>query len=321
MLSSLSSWWKKPALVIEKAEPQNSQNIAFLEATPNLDPGKAVGGGDINMSDTAFSPEISPSGQTIAEIESAERQGKVSLYVVRKGDTLPQIAKMFDVTVNTILWANDLGRKEALRTGQTLVILPINGIQHTVQKGETLRGIAKKYKGDIDEIVDFNGLAHNSVLSIGDTVIIPDGMEISVEVPKNTSTVVGPRNARSRMIAKYPVYSGYYTHPFPTMIRRSQGYHGFNGVDLAGRTGEPLVAAADGVVIIARSGGWNGGYGNYIIIEHPNGTQTLYGHMNVLYVAPGALVSKGQSIGENGSTGRSTGPHLHFEVRGAKNPF
>ncbi len=321
MLSALSSWWNKPAPISEKAEPQNSQNIAFLEAVPNLDPSKSVGGGDINMSDTAFSPEVSPSGQTIAEIEDAERQGKVSLYVVRKGDTLPQIAKMFDVTVNTIVWANDLNLKEALRTGQTLAILPVNGIQHTVQKGETLRGIAKKYKGDIDEIVDFNDLSSGQVLVVGDTILIPDGVEVLVETPKGAPVKKDvPKTARSRMIAKYPSYEGYYTHPFPTMNYRSQKIHGFNGVDLAGRTGEPILAAADGVVVISRSGR-NGGYGKYIIIEHSNGTQTLYGHMSVLYVAEGARVGKGQAIGENGNTGRSTGPHLHFEVRGAKNPF
>ncbi len=320
MLSSLASFWKKPAPVVEKAEPQNSQNISFLESTLSLDSDKSVGGGDINMSDTAFLPEVSPSGQTIAEIESAERQGKVSLYVVRKGDTLPQIAKLFDVTVNTIVWANDLNRKDALRAGQTLAILPVNGIQHTVQKGETLRGIAKKYKGDIDEIVDFNDLTRNSVLAVGDTVIIPDGIEIAVETPKGSSTVAGPKTTRSRMIAKYPSYEGYYTHPFPTMNYKSQKIHGFNGVDLAGRTGEPVLAAADGVVVISRNGR-NGGYGKYIIIEHSNGTQTLYGHMNALYVTEGVRIDKGQTIGEVGNTGRSTGPHLHFEVRGAKNPF
>ncbi len=321
MLSSLVSFWKKPAPVVEKAEPQNSQNIAFLESTLSLDSDKSVGGGDINMSDTAFLPEVSPSGQTIAEIESAERHGKVSLYVVRQGDTLPQIAKLFDVTVNTIVWANDLSRKDALRTGQTLVILPVDGIQHTVQKGETLRGIAKKYKGDIDDIVDFNGLAKNSVLAVGDTVIIPDGVEVAVETPKGTPTKKdAPKTARSRMIAKYPSYEGYYTHPFPTFNYKSQKIHGFNGVDLAGKTGEPILAAAEGVVVISRTGR-NGGYGKYIIIEHPNGTQTLYGHMNALYVAEGARVEKGQTIGENGNTGRSTGAHLHFEVRGAKNPF
>ncbi len=316
MFSSLVGFWKKPAPVAEKAEPQNSQNILFLEAATNLGPNKATGGGDINMSEDAFFPEVSPSGQTIAEIESDERQGKVSLYVVRNGDTLPQIAKMFDVTVNTIVWANDLGRKDALRIGQTLVILPVNGIQHTVKNGDTVQSISKKYKGDVEEIKAFNDIDLAKVLSVGDTIIIPGGEEPLADQSKST-----PKSSKSGIIARYPVYEGYYTHPFPDMVRKSQKIHGFNGVDLAGKTGEAILAAAEGVVVISRSSGWNGGYGKYIIIEHPNGTQTLYGHMSALYVGEGVRVRSGQQIGENGSTGRSTGPHLHFEVRGARNPF
>ncbi len=320
VLSSLSSWWKKPAPVIENAEPQNSQNISFLEATPNLNPNKAVGGGGINMSDTALYPEISPAGQTIADIDADENQGKVILYVVHEGDTLPQIAKMFGVTVNTILWANNLEKGAIIRTGQTLVILPVNGVQHSVKKGDTIESIAKKYKGDKTEIREFNDIDADHILAVGDTIIIPGGIEISIEVPRSTSAKAGPKTARSRMIAKYPSYEGYYTHPFPTMVRKSQKIHGFNGVDLAGKTGEEILAAADGVVVISRNG-WNAGYGKYIIIEHSNGTQTLYGHMNALYVEEGMSVRSGQQIGENGNTGRPTGPHLHFEVRGAKNPF
>ena len=118
-----------------KVEAQNSQTIAFLEAATNFDPNPAKGGGDITIvDDSALLPDSGPSG-TIADVESNEHQGKVSLYVVREGDTLPQIAKMFGVNTNTILWANDLGRNSALRTGQTLVILPVSGVQHTVQKG------------------------------------------------------------------------------------------------------------------------------------------------------------------------------------------
>ncbi len=285
----------------------------------HTDPNPSKGGGDITIvDDSALLSESGPSG-TISDIEARSRQGKVSLYVVRAGDTLPQIAKMFDVTVNTILWANDLGRKDALRVGQRLVILPVDGIQHTVQKGETLRGIAKKYKGDVDEIMAFNGLSKDDTLSVGDEIVVPAGVESVVEVPKGVQKNT-PKSAQTRTIAKYPSYEGYYTHPFPNMVRKSQKIHGFNGVDLAGKTGEAILAAADGVVVISRNG-WNGGYGKYIIIEHSNGTQTLYGHMNDLYVQEGTSVRSGQQIGENGNTGRSTGPHLHFEVRGAKNPF
>lgn len=320
--SDLFGWSNnKTSSLSTHAEPQNSQNIAFLEAATNVDPKKAMGGGDIIvLDDSALLPDIGPSG-TLADIESSEHQGKISLYVVRKGDTLPQIAKMFGVSVNTILWANDLEKGVSLREKQTLVILPVNGVQYTVKKGDTLRGIAKKYKSDIDEIITFNDLNPDHVLSVGDTIIIPDAEETSVA----TSSKTAPKSSSNTpRFAAYPAYTGYYTHPLPHS-RKTQGIHGYNGVDLAASAGTPVLAAADGTVVVSKfrttGNPWFGGYGNYVVIEHANGTQTLYSHMNTVYVSVGARVDKGQSIGEVGSTGKSTGAHLHFEVRGAKNPF
>jgi len=101
----------------------------------------------------------------------------------------------------------------------------------------------------------------------------------------------------------------------------SQGLHGHNAVDLAIGIGNPIDAAADGTVIIAKTGGWNGGYGNYVVISHSNGTETLYAHAEKLFVTPGEQVTQGEEIAKIGVTGETTGPHLHFEVRGAANPF
>ncbi len=111
-----------------------------------------------------------------------------------------------------------------------------------------------------------------------------------------------------------------YTHPLPG-AQRTQGIHGYNGVDLAAPAGTPILAAAAGEVIISRASGWNGGYGLYVVIKHPKGSQTLYATMSRTAVAAGDSVEQGQIIGYVGSTGRSTGDHLHFEVRGARNPF
>jgi murein DD-endopeptidase MepM/ murein hydrolase activator NlpD len=103
--------------------------------------------------------------------------------------------------------------------------------------------------------------------------------------------------------------------------RRTQGLHGNNAVDIAATPGTAIVASGNGTVLAARVGGYNGGYGNMVIISHANGVQTLYAHMREVYVRQGETVIQGQVIGGIGNTGRSTGPHLHFEVRGAKNPF
>jgi murein DD-endopeptidase MepM/ murein hydrolase activator NlpD len=102
---------------------------------------------------------------------------------------------------------------------------------------------------------------------------------------------------------------------------RTQGIHGYNGVDLGAPAGTAVRAAAAGQVIISKASGWNGGYGQYIVVKHANGTQTLYAHLSANSVAAGATVAQGQLIGAVGNTGKSTGNHVHFEVRGAKNPF
>jgi murein DD-endopeptidase MepM/ murein hydrolase activator NlpD len=102
---------------------------------------------------------------------------------------------------------------------------------------------------------------------------------------------------------------------------RTQGIHGYNAVDLANKIGTPVMAAADGTVTVAKMGGWNSGYGNYVVISHANGTQTLYAHAESLNVTMGQTVSQGDVIAYIGITGKTTGPHVHFEVRGAKNPF
>ncbi|PIQ67135.1 MAG: hypothetical protein COV95_00370, partial [Candidatus Zambryskibacteria bacterium CG11_big_fil_rev_8_21_14_0_20_40_24] len=114
-------------------------------------------------------------------------------------------------------------------------------------------------------------------------------------------------------------YDGYYIKPVNG--RRTQGIHGYNAVDLGAPAGSPIFAAAPGVVIISRNSGWNGGYGRYIVIRHDNGTQTLYAHNSENIVYEGTSVVQGQVVGYVGSSGKSTGPHVHFEIRGAKNPF
>lgn len=321
-LSYLGGKSDKSVVLSVRSEAQNSQTIAFLEGAVNFDPNPAKGGGDITViDDSAFISDSGPSG-TIADIESGDHQGRVSLYVVRPGDTIAQVAKMFGVTVDTILWANDLPRGASLRDGQHLVILPIDGVQHTVKKGDTLQSIAKKYKGDIDEILEFNDITAYQKLSIGDVVIVPNGKEETESVSASKST----SGSRSRTIAAYPSYEGYYTHPVPGG-HKTQGIHGYNGVDYGAPTGTSVYVAAEGTVIVSkfRASGCGrscgGGYGNYIVVEHPNGTQTLYGHLSAVYTSVGGRVDKGQMIGAVGNTGKSTGSHLHFEVRGAKNPF
>lgn len=277
------------------------------------------------VSGIAVAAEAGPLG-TIGSIdkEKANKQHQIAIYTVREGDTLSSIAKMFDVSVNTIRWANDsvLAGGSKLKVGSDLVILPISGVLYTVKKGDTLQSIANRYKADKDEIVSFNGLSVSGTLAIGDTITIPDGdaAVIAYATTPRTSVPANKNAPTSKLRGISTVaYDDYYTRPIDGV--RTQGLHGYNGIDFGAPIGTPIVAAAAGDVIIARSGGWNGGYGTYVVISHANGTQTLYGHMSKIIIESGERVYRGQTIGYSGNTGKSTGPHLHFEVRGAKNPF
>lgn len=293
---------------VYKSSNLNTQNMALLQAAVGPGGNDSEGGGEITIiCGTALLPDASPSNDFLKESHLGSDQ--ISLYVVREGDNISQIAQMFGVSVNTIRWNNDV-KGNVISEGQVLVILPVSGIKHTIKKGDTLASIAKLYKGDVSEIASYNNILSSDTLIPGEIVIVPDG-EIKVEVstPKNI--------ARGTSV---PSYSGYYIRPV-SGGRKSQGLHGYNGVDLAAPIGTSIVASAGGEVIVSRSSGWNGGYGNYIVIAHNNGTQTLYAHNSENLVFQGDRVSQGQLIGFVGSTGKSTGAHVHFEIRGAKNPF
>lgn len=264
----------------------------------------------VSIENNALVPEVGPLGQIYSTSTHKATSDQISIYVVRDGDTLSQIAEMFNVTVNTIKWGNDLS-SNVLKEGQNLVILPISGVRHTVVKGDTIASLVKKYKGNLEEILAYNDLSEGSSLVIGSEIIIPDG-EILAS-PVSSSVKIGSSN-------NLKDYSGYYIRPI-VGGKRSQGVHGYNGVDLAAPLGTPIIASADGEVIISRSSGWNGGYGSYIVIRHANGTQTLYAHNSVNNVSVGDFVSQGDVIGAVGKTGKATGYHVHFEIRGAKNPF
>lgn len=290
-----------------------------LTAAINLDPNPNKGLADTQtISDNALVAHNGPSG-SLADVASSTPPDRISVYVVHPGDTLGEIAKMFNVSVNTIIWANNLSGIKDVHTGDTLVILPISGVKRTIATGDTLKSIAKRYSADANEIAQFNGLDPLDPLVVGSTIIIPGG-----ELAPVVSTVKGSRlkfGKEPYLGGSGSIQDGYYSNPLPGALI-TQGLHGWNAVDLGAARGTPIHAAADGNVIVARANGaYNGGYGNYVVITHGNGTQTLYAHMKTVVATFGESVSAGQVIGYVGTTGASTGPHLHFEVRGAANPF
>jgi len=265
---------------------------------------------------------LTQSGETIIkpsiitnENGQVERSGTVE-YIVKAGDTVSSIAQSFGISVNTVLWANDLGAYSFIRQGDKLKILPTSGIIHKVASGESLQKIADKYNVSKDKIVLANGLASDSRLTIGQMIIVPDGKKIASVTTTRTNN---SSSVRLPSIIKDLVKPGAASiqgtkMQWPTVGYRITQYYSWRhtGLDIANKIGTPLYAAEDGVV---EKAGWNGGgYGNMILVNHGNGVKTRYAHASKLYVKVGDRVSRGEAIAAMGSTGRSTGSHIHFEV-------
>jgi LysM repeat protein len=315
---------------------KNSQNMDLLQAamSPTLaladkkekkagtnDTGSEIDdSANVNIvSDNALLPAAGPLTVSGGTDYSEIAEQPISVYVVRKGDAISQIAEMFGVSVNTILWANDMKKGDKLVEGDVLFILPVTGLEHTVTKGQTLKGIAKLYKADVGDIASYNGLTADAALAVGDKLIIPNA-EKSEESDKPVKSLSASIAKSTQYYQAHPTKNlgSYFINPVPG-YRLSQGIHDHNAVDLAIATGTPIRAAASGRVTLARMG-WNGAFGNLVIISHPNGVETLYAHQSKILVTTGQTVEQGQIIGYVGCTGRCTGPHLHFEVHGAQNP-
>lgn len=313
VFSLMEGLFNKKVLANSDDSALNSQNMPLLQAFSVLNLKDALGGGDTIIDANALVADVGPLGTSLdLEIPTSDQ---ISVYVVRPGDSLSQIADMFEVSVNTIRWANDLARGDTLKEGQVLVILPISGVRYMVKKGDTLAGIARAFKGDKEEIAQFNDLDSDGELVVGEQIIIPHGEIVPTPSPINNQSGKKVVTGNNRVDS-----TGYFIRPIRGGIR-TQGVHGYNGVDLASYYGAEIFSAANGVAIVAKEGGWNGGYGSYVVIRHNNGTQTLYAHLSEVMIGQGQEVVQGQVIGLMGSSGRSTGTHLHFEVRGSANPF
>lgn len=246
--------------------------------------------------------------------EEAAKEGprdKVIEYTIEQGDTISGIAQKFNISVATILWSNDLTYYSVIKPGKTLKILPTTGLLHEVKKGESLSAIATKYKSDIDKILEANKLTSADQVAIGNNLIIPDGVKPAAVITTNTtptSIFNAPKTTNTNANTNTKLL-------WPTSAKKITQYYWWKhaAIDIGAPTGTPIYAAESGTVEVA---GWStGGYGNYIIINHGNGMKTLYAHASKLYVRKGEKVSRGQTIMAMGSTGWSTGPHLHFEVR------
>ena len=239
-------------------------------------------------------------------------------YVVQPGDTILGIAAQFGVAGETIMWAN--GRLEdnpdLLRVGQEVLVLPADGVYHQVGADDTVGKIAAAFSVEPSAIIEYplNNLdSENAQINVGQWLVVPGG--VKPYVPRQVVAYSGP--------VPEDASTGTGSFGWPAAGQITQGYWDrHRAIDIGSWEGAPVIAADSGYVVAA---GWDdGGYGRMVVIDHGNGFQTLYAHLQVYYVEAGSSVAKGQAIAEVGTTGNSTGPHLHFEVRKnqvQRNPF
>lgn len=240
-------------------------------------------------------------------IISEKPRDEIAEYEVLGGDTVSAIAEKFQISVDTVRWTNDLSDVDTIRPGDKLKILPVSGVAHKVASGDTIYSVAKKYRIEAQAILDFpfNDIGNDLGLQIDQILIVPDGVPPSKPKPAPTQYLA---------YANIPVDgTGLFAWPASGYIGQYFAYY-HRGIDIVNSSGPGVAAADSGQVIVS---GWpdNTGYGRRVIIDHGNGYTSLYAHLAATYMSVGQNVTRGQVIGKMGTTGRSSGVHLHLEIR------
>lgn len=315
--------WAQGAISVETYRTTKSSNL--------IAPGLVVSGvGGV------VKPSITPKEQK--QIESIDSENKtkpkaesnnrkdhkdeVRVYSIKSGDTLYSLSNRFGINIDTLVWANDISRRSYLQPGDQLKILPVSGVLHKVSTGDTVGEIARAYNAEIEDIIEFNDIQGGGI-QVGQQLIVPHGEKgvtrSNTSRSRNQSEKTRPQQDEqpsTQTTRPAPTKRSGSGYIWPTQSKTITQYFGWrhSGLDIADQRGAALYAARSGRVVKSECG-WNGGYGCYVVLEHQPGIRTLYAHAYKLYVQRGQRVKQGESIAAMGSTGRSTGPHVHFEVR------
>ncbi len=326
----------------EKENFSNSQNLQVL-GTTSVDPDEKNANDESSNVNIVEGGALLPENLQVADSEInsyISSSDKITTYTVKSGDNLGTVASKFGISKNTIIYANTDIKNNTLKVGQTLTILPVDGVPYTVKKGDTLNSIAKAHKALVSEISEYNDISDKN-LKAGDKIIVPGGTLVKKIV--NTPTVIAKVIEKEQPEVKSQEktesniekeqttpntaggsgITGNYIWPFPSGTGRvSQRLHDDNAYDFSAPKGTPIYAIQDGKVLIADGSGYNGGYGLYVVLDFDDGAQAIFGHMSKVAATVGETVKKGDIIGYVGSTGRSTGNHVHIGYRGGKsNPY
>ncbi|MBL4694384.1 M23 family metallopeptidase [Candidatus Gracilibacteria bacterium] len=283
--------------------------------------------GDILVADDAgYLVKINPQTNVGSRVGLTD----YATHSVESGETLSLIAGRYGVSTNTILWENNLSNPNALRTGQKLLVPPVDGVSYKVKSGDNLEKIGKKYAISSEAIVAQNAL-DTELLSKGQSLFLPGAKPLysaPTYVARNSTATRNSRTYNFTATNSSAAPTAGKIFIFPTRGKVTQGFRaGHYALDIGDRSKPAIWAGGSGVITKASSGTWGGGYGNHVIIDHGNGVKSLYAHMDHLIVSVGQYVQQGEVLGQMGNTGRvygATGIHLHWEVidNGVKrNPY
>lgn len=287
------------------ARPTRYLSYVFLASPESIAQGKNENDPTVTTdSGTLVAPMVSGTADSVAP------RSEVLTHTIASGETLGSIAQKYGLSLSTILWANNLTARSVLKIGNALTILPVDGVVHTVKKGETAAAIAKKYKVETDKVLAFNGLG-GAALRVGATLIIPGGTPPVVVPPKSARSIANVFTSSPVSSKTGVAGSGRMLWPTDLHIITQKFGWKHTGIDIDCYFNNTNYAADDGTVQYA---GWKKGYGYVVEINHGNGMVTRYGHHAKLYVSAGQPIARGTPIGLCGTTGKSSGTHLHFEV-------
>ena len=292
------------ASILNVSQSQNQlADTNSLMALGDQNLGQGGGQNDIDPSTVQESSFLAYNPASTDYIDIGFKRNQIVEYTVQTGDLLSFIASDYGVSTNSIIWANNLNDADSIKPGQILRIPPVSGVIHKIKSGDSINSLAKKYGVPEDKILSFNGVSEGDGLEIGEEIIVPDGKI------NGSSSVVA---TTAKRFSYLPDLGNYFL--IPAVGFNWGRIHGRNGVDVANSCGTSIYASAEGSAVTVDDTGWNGGFGKFIKLIHSNGTETIYAHASKLLITAGQTVSKGQLIALMGTTGRSTGCHLHFEV-------
>lgn len=286
---------------IRKNPERGEEDLRLVdELVPEEDPQQLE---SVAPAETAPEKSAKPAPAASKQPAPAKKPERVQVlrHEVRPGESIWRLAKKYNVSVTTIVNANKIKEKTVIQPGDSLRIPDRTGVFHKTVKKESLAELARRYKISPEAVKRANGIAGN-LLPPGKEVFLPGAKPLPEIHYVKQKVFAWPIRAKNRLTSGF----GWRVHP----ISGSRAFH--TGIDIGAARGTPILAAADGVVVFSGDGG---SYGNMVILRHKNGLYTVYGHASKLIAKKGKYVKRGQKIALVGSTGASTGPHLHFEVK------